>query len=179
MIKLVKNSLTVRKGSINFMDQNGKVVGFNPRPDGNPLSFFVYTASGEMLDTEGKFIEEYLDGLPYCFGKDGHIIKHGAVSDDDDRLVISLVPDGADEPLVLHIVCLNSLYYTADFILSDQDRMLFGMPPARSENGSSTELDEISRVMSELVHIRSQVSQALMDLGTLKKRMVAKLNEHK
>lgn len=174
MIKLVQNSVTIRKGSLNFMDQNGKVVGFNPRPDGNPLSFYVYTASGEMLDTNGKFIEEYLDGLPYCFGNDGHIIKHGAVSDDDDRLVISLVPDGANEPLVLHIVCLNSLYYTANFVLSEQDRMLFNMPPADSGSESSAELEEISRVMAELVHVRAQVSQALIDLGSLKKKIFAK-----
>ena len=48
MIKLIQNALTVKKGSVNFMDQNGTVIGFNPRPDGNPLAFYVYTKDGAL-----------------------------------------------------------------------------------------------------------------------------------
>ena len=57
MIKLIQNALTVKKGTLNFMDQNGVVVGFNPRPDGNPISFSVSTKSGDVVDTDGLFIE--------------------------------------------------------------------------------------------------------------------------
>ena len=170
MIRLVQNAMTIKKGSLNFMDQNGKVVGFNPRPDGNPLAFYVYNASGEMLDTDGKFIEQYLDGLPYCFGKDGHIIKHDKDIDAEDKLVISLVPDAGAEPLQLQIVCMNSLYYTADFILSDEDRMMFNPPETDSD---AEKLAGINRVMGELAAIRRQVSQALVDLDQLKKKLSA------
>ena len=171
MIKLLQNSLTIKKGSINFRDQNGKIVGFNPRPDGNPLAFTVRTQSGEILDTAGKFIEEYLDGIPYCFGKDGHIIKHDSAYEADDRLVISLVPDGENEPLVLDIVCMNSLYYTADFSLSDADRLAFRKATPRPDTETSDRLAEVSHLMAELISIREQVSQALADLDRLKKKI--------
>lgn len=171
MIKLIQNEMTRKRGSLNFMDQNGKVVGFNPRPDGYPLSFFVYTQTGEELDTQGRFIEDYLDGLPYSFGKDGHIIKHDFATEAQDKLVISLVPDGENAPLILHIICLNSLYYTADFVLSDEDRMAFRRATPRPDIENSTHLAEINHVMTELIHAREQVSQAIADLDHLKKRL--------
>ncbi len=171
MIKLMQNAMTIKKGSLNFMDQNGKVIGFNPRPDGNPLAFYVYNSAGEMLDTDGKFIEQYLDGLPYCFGNDGHIIKHDKVADVEDKLVISLVPDADAEPLELQIVCMNSLYYTADFVLSDEDRMMFTPPQSDPD---AAKLAEINRVMGELATVRRQISQALVDLDQLKKKLTAK-----
>ena len=171
MIKLLQNAMTHKKGSINFMDQNGKVVGFNPRPDGNPLAFYVRTQSGETLDTNGKFIEDYLDGLPYCFGKDGHIIKHDSAYEADDRLVISLVPDGENEPLVLDIVCMNSLFYTADFTLSDADRLAFRKATPRPDIETADRLAEVTRIMGELSRIREQVSQAIADLDRLKKKI--------
>ena len=171
MIKLMQNAATIKKGSLNFMDQNGKVVGFNPRPDGNPLSFYVYNKSGEMLDTEGMFIEDYLNGLPYCFGKDGHIIKHDKSEDAEDKLVISLVPDeGADE-LELQIICMNSLYYTADFILSDDDRLLFDK--MRPENPNAEKLAQINRVITGLAAVRRQVSQALVDMDRLRRSLTS------
>ena len=154
MIKLIQNAMSIKKGSLNFMDQNGKVVGFNPRPDGNPLSFYVYTQSGEALDTMGRFIEDYLDGLPYSFGRDGHIIKHDSAAEADDKLVVTLVPDGENAPLVLHIVCQNSLYYTADFTLTDEDRMVFRRATPRPDVENATQIAEINHVMAELVHVR-------------------------
>lgn len=171
MIKLLQNALTIKKGSTNFMDQNGKIIGFNPRPDGNPLAFTVRTPSGELLDTNGKFIEDYLDGIPYSFGKDGHIIKHDSAYEADDRLVISLVPDGENEPLVLDIVCMNSLYYTADFTLSDADRLAFRKATPRPDIETADRLAEVTRIMGELVRIREQVSQAIADLDRLKKKI--------
>ncbi len=171
MIKLIQNAMTVKKGSLNFMDQNGKVVGFNPRPDGTPLSFFVYTASGEALDTQGRFIEDYLDGLPYSFGTDGHIVKRDRATEADDTLVVSLVPDGENEPLVLHIVCLNSLYYTADFTLTDEDRLAFRAATPRPDVAQATHIAEVNHGMAELLHVREQVSQTLADLDHLKKRL--------
>lgn len=172
MIKLIENANTRKKGSLNFMDEYGTVVGFNPRPDGNPISFFVYTESGELVDTGGKFIEQYLDSLPYCFGKDGHIIKHHAVTEADDELVISLVPDGSNEALVLHIVCMNSLYYTASFVLSDKDRLMFEQKSETPEQEKQKELVEIARIMAELVRTRESVARAIADLDRLKKRIM-------
>ncbi|MGI6494916.1 MAG: hypothetical protein ACOX5G_02290 [Kiritimatiellia bacterium] len=172
MIKLIENAMTRKKSSLNFMDQNGKVVGFNPRPDGNPLGFYVYNAAGEMIDTEGKFIEQYLDGLPYSFGKDGHIIKHGAGSLDDDKLVISLLPDDGSggEPLVLHIICLNSLYYTASFVLSEEDKLFF-RPPSEAEPKEEEPVAALDRALAELTAIRKQVAKAMAGLNDLKRKL--------
>ncbi len=178
MIKLIQNALTAKKGSMNFMDQNGTVIGFNPRPDGNPLAFYVFAKDDELVDTEGVFIEQYLDGIPYSFGKDGHIIKHthGTASEEDDKLVISLVPDAGGEPLTLQIICLNSLYYTANFTLSDKDRLMFRKPPsiAEAEAARDWHLAQINHAVEELVQARDQVSRALADLDLLKQKLLAR-----
>ena len=178
MIKLIQNALTVRKGTVNFMDQNGTVIGFNPRPDGNPLAFYVYNAAGKLVDTAGAFIEQYLDGSPYTFGRDGHIIKHthAPSSDADDKLVISLLPDEGGEPLELQIVCLNSLYYTANFSLSDKDRLIFRKSAALTgaEAARDWQVAEINAAAEALVQAREQVSRALADLDLLKRKILAK-----
>lgn len=176
MIKLIQNANTRKKGSLNFIDENGTVIGFNPRPDGNPISFFVYTEDNELVDTGGKFIEQYLDSLPYCFGKDGHIIKHHSLAEAEDELVISLVPDGANEPLILHIVCMNSLYYTASFVLSDKDRLLFEQKPETPEQEKMKNLAEIARIMAELVRTRESLAKAIADLDRLKQHVLDRMN---
>ena len=175
MIKLIQNALTVKKGSLNFMDQNGTVIGFNPRPDGNPLAFYVYGKNGDLVDTNGTFIEQYLDGSPFTFGKDGHIIKHkhGTGLDEDDKLVISLLPDDGGDSLELQIVCLNSLYYTANFTLSDKDRLIFRKPNAEADAARAWQLAEITHAIDELVNAREQVSKALADLDLLKQKLLA------
>ncbi|MBQ7722199.1 MAG: hypothetical protein IJT64_04765 [Kiritimatiellae bacterium] len=176
MIKLIQNALTIRKGSVNFMDQNGVVIGFNPRPDGNPLSFYVYSRNGDLVDTGDTFIEQYLDGVPYHFGNDGHIIKHGVTSEEEDKLIITLVPDDGGDPLTLQIVCMNSLYYTANFVLSDKDRVAFRKPsrPTDAESARDWQLAEINHAMDELVHAREQVSKALADLDLIKQKLLAR-----
>ncbi len=178
MIKRIQNALTIKKGSVNFMDQNGTVIGFNPHPDGNPLSFYLYNSAGDLVDTAGAFIEQYLDGAPYTFGRDGHIIKHthSPGSDEDDKLVISLVPDAGGDPLQLQIICLNSLYYTANFTLSDKDRLFFRTPATLSEaeTANDWQLAEINHAMEELTHAREQVSRALADLDLLKQKLLAR-----
>lgn len=176
MIKLIQNSLTIKKGSMNFMDQNGVVIGFNPRPDGNPLSFYVYSDSGDLIDTDGAFIEQYLDGIPYHFGNDGHIIKHGVTSEEEDKLVISLLPDGKGDPLTLQIVCMNSLYYTANFVLTDKDRVAFRKPsrPTDAESARDWQIAEVNHAIDELLHAREQVSKALADLDLIKQKLLAR-----
>lgn len=176
MIKLIQNSLTIKKGSMNFMDQNGVVIGFNPRPDGNPLSFYVYSDSGDLIDTDGAFIEQYLDGIPYHFGNDGHIIKHGVTSEEEDKLVISLLPDGKGDPLTLQIVCMNSLYYTANFVLTDKDRVAFRKPsrPTDAESTRDWQIAEVNHAIDELLHAREQVSKALADLDLIKQKLLAR-----
>ena len=168
MIKLIQNALTVKKGTVNFMDQNGTVIGFNPRPDGNPLAFYVYKANGDLVDTAGSFIEQYLDGIPYSFGKNGHIIKHkhdGSGSDEDDKLVISLLPDEDGEALELQIVCLNSLYYTADFVLSDKDRLSF-QKPARAV--VEIPLETLDSLEKGILQARLQLGKALEEIEQLR-----------
>ena len=178
MIKLIQNALTVKKGSVNFMDQNGTVIGFNPRPDGNPLSFYIYNDAGDLVDTAGAFIEQYLDGAPYTFGRDGHIIKHthSPSSEEDDKLVISLVPDAGGAPLKLQIVCLNSLYYTANFTLSDKDRLLFrkAAPLSGADAARDWQVAEINHAIEELSQAREQVAKALADLNLLKQKLLAR-----
>ncbi len=177
MIKLIQNALTVKKGTMNFMDQNGTVIGFNPRPDGNPLAFYVYKANGDLVDTAGTFIEQYLDGIPYSFGKNGHIIKHrhdGSGSDEDDKLVISLVPDDGGETLELQIVCLNSLYYTANFTLSDKDRLIFRRPSPTVDPARDWQIAEINHATDDLTQARKQVNKALAELELLQQKLLAR-----
>lgn len=167
MIRLIQNAQTLRKGTLNFMDQNGKVIGFNPRPDGTPLSFYVYDVNGNEIDTSGLFIETYLDGVAYQFGNDGRIIKHDKASDEDDRLVISLLPDAGSglPPLSLHIVCMNSLYYTADFVLSDKDRLAIEKP---SRAVVEVPLDELTAMEKSLLQARLQLGKALEEIERLR-----------
>ncbi len=177
MIKLIQNALTIKKGSVNFMDQNGTVIGFNPRPDGNPLSFYLYKSNGDLVDTGDAFIEQYLDGFPYTFGKNGHIIKHRHDSpqpDEDDKLVISLVPDDGGETLELQIVCLNSLYYTANFTLSDKDRLIFRRPSPTVDPARDWQIAEINHAIDELTQARKQVSKALAELELLQQKLLAR-----
>lgn len=167
MIRLIQNAQTRQKGTLNFMDQNGKVVGFNPRPDGTPLSFYVYDVNGNEVDTSGEFIETYLDGAAYQFGNDGKIIKHDKASDEDDRLVISLLPDTGSGllPRSLHIVCMNSLYYTADFVLSDKDRLAF-QKPARAV--VEIPLETLDSLEKGLLQARLQLGKALEEIEQLR-----------
>ena len=169
MIRLIQNAQTTRKGTLNFMDQNGKVVGFNPRPDGNPLAFFVYDINGNEVDTDGLFIENYLDGLPYQFGNDGRIVKHDRASDEDDRLIISILPDvgSGRPPLSLHIVCMNSLYYTADFVLSDEDRLFFQSKPPKHDRSAQ---EIIASIEKSLLKARQQLAKAAEELERLRGR---------
>lgn len=168
MIRLIENAQTARKGSLNFMDQNGKVIGFNPRPDGNPLAFFVYDTAGAEVDTGGQFIEGYLDGIAYQFGNDGKIIRHDKASEEDDRLVVSLLPDAGTglPPLSLHIVCMNSLYYTADFLLSDRDRLFFQPKPAPTKPDARTET--LAALEKSLLQARFQIQRALEEVERLR-----------
>lgn len=172
MIRLIQNAQTTRKGTLNFMDQNGKVVGFNPRPDGTPLSFYVYDVSGNEVDTLGLFIENYLDGMPYQFGNDGRIVKHDRASDLDDRLIVSLLPDPGSEkpPLSLHIVCMNSLYYTADFVLSDEDRLFFQTKPPTHERTGAEILASLEKA---LLQARHQLAKAAEELERLRSHVKA------
>ena len=170
MIRLIQNAQTRQKGTLNFMDQNGKVVGFNPRPDGTPLSFYVYDVGGNEVDTSGQFIETYLDGISYQFGNDGKIIKHDKSSDEDDRLVISLLPDTGSglPPLSLHIVCMNSLYYTADFVLSDKDRLAIQKPPRAIVEVPLETLDSLEKT---ILQTRLQLGKALEEIEQLRVRV--------
>ena len=170
MIRLIQNAQTAKKGTLNFMDQNGKVVGFNPRPDGTPLSFYVYDINGNEVDTDGLFIENYLDGLTYQFGNDGRIVKHDRASDLDDRLIVSLLPDAGSgkPPLSLHIVCMNSLYYTADFVLSDEDRLFFQTKPPAHDR---TDAEILASLEKALLQARHQLSKAAEELERLRHRV--------
>ena len=46
MIALLENAQTRHKGSLNFVDDRGKVVGFNPAPDGARLKYQLRAPSG-------------------------------------------------------------------------------------------------------------------------------------
>ena len=89
---------------------------------------------------------------------------------------LALVPDGGGAPLELQIICLNSLYYTANFTLSDKDRLMFRKPAPipDAEAARNWQIAEINHAVEELVQAREQVSKALADLDLLKQKLLAR-----
>ena len=69
MITVLENAQTRAKKTLNFVDHKGKVVGFNPMPDGERLRFQLRAPSGRTVLTQADMpLEHYLRGLACHFG---------------------------------------------------------------------------------------------------------------
>ena len=56
MITVLENAQTRAKKTLNFVDHKGKVVGFNPMPDGERLRFQLRGPSGRTVLTEADML---------------------------------------------------------------------------------------------------------------------------
>ena len=125
MIALLENAQTRHKGSLNFVDDRGKVVGFNPAPDGARLKYQLRAPSGRTVLTEADMpITHYLRGLACHFGP-----GIAFATDDDGERRAMIVPLVSDEPIAgqglqetqLHIEGIGGEYYCDDIGLTSAD----------------------------------------------------------
>ncbi len=130
MITILENVQTRAKGSLNFVDHKGKVIGFNPAPDGMRLKYQLRGPSGRTVLTEADMpLSHYLRGLACHFGPG---ISFTAEEDGSRRAM--LVPLVSDAPVAgkglleteLHIEGAGGEYYSDDLGLSAEEiRQLF------------------------------------------------------
>ena len=126
MITMLENAQTRSKRTINFVDHRGKVIGFNPLPDGSRLKFQLHGPSGRVVLTEADMsLSHYLRGLACHFGP-----GIAFATDDDGERRAMIVPLVSDEPIPgqglqetqLHIEGVGGEYYCDDITV---DRRLF------------------------------------------------------
>ena len=129
MITILENAQTRHKGSLNFVDHRGKVVGFNPSPDGARLRYQLRAPSGKTVLTEADMpIAHYLRGLACHFGPG---ISFTTGEDGERRaMIVPLVSDaavaGQFQTTQLRIEGAGGEYYCDDLGLSaDEIKSLF------------------------------------------------------
>lgn len=129
MITILENAQTRHKGSLNFVDHRGKVVGFNPSPDGARLRYQLRAPSGKTVLTEADMpIGHYLRGLACHFGPG---ISFTTDEDGERRaMIVPLVSDaavaGKFQTTQLHIEGVGGEYYCDDLgLTSEEIRTLF------------------------------------------------------
>ena len=130
MITVLENAQTKAKGTLNFVDHRGKVVGFNPAPDGARLRYQLRAPSGRTVLTEADMpIAHYLRGLACHFGP-----GISFTTDEDGERRAMIVPLVSDAPVSgkglqetqLHIEGVGGEYYCDDLGLSTEEiRNLF------------------------------------------------------
>lgn len=125
MITILENAQTRSKRTINFVDHRGKVIGFNPLPDGSRLKFQLHGPSGRVVLTEADMsLSHYLRGLACHFGP-----GIAFATDDDGERRAMIVPLVSDEPIAgqglqetqLHIEGIGGEYYCDDIGLTPAD----------------------------------------------------------
>ena len=124
MITILENAQTRHKGSLNFVDNRGKVVGFNPMPGGERLRYQLRAPSGKTVLTEADMpIAHYLRGLACHFGPG---IAFAAGDDGERRaMIVPLVSDaavaGKFQTTQLRIEGAGGEYYCDDLGLTTDD----------------------------------------------------------
>ena len=130
MITILENAQTRSKRTLNFVDNKGKVIGFNPSPDGRRLSFQLRGPSGRVVLTDADMsLSHYLKGLACHFGPGISF----ATDDEGERraMIVPLVSDApvGDRGLLetqLRIEGVGGEYYCDDIGLTPDDiRQLF------------------------------------------------------
>ena len=122
MITLLENSQTRNKHTYNFVDDRGKVIGFNPYPDGKRIKFSIRNKEGHLIfDQTDESIDFLLVGMLAHFDND---ITFTPSMDDDEINAInfSLIRD-ADPDLVfsVHIEGKGGEYYCEDLGLAKNE----------------------------------------------------------
>ena len=125
MITVLENAQTKAKGTINFVDHRGKVVGFNPAPDGARLRYQLRAPSGRTVLTEADMpIAHYLRGLACHFGP-----GISFTTDEEGERKAMIVPLVSDAPVAgkglqqtqLRIEGVGGEYYCDDLGLTAEE----------------------------------------------------------
>lgn len=134
MITLLDNSLTRKKHTMNFVDNRGKVLGFNPYPNNKTIKYELRNQRGILLFNEQYIpIDKYLIGATYHFGND---ISFSVDNDSSELSAVNveLVSDDlrlADQNVLeLRIEGMGGQYYCEDIGLSERDKKRMFTPEA-------------------------------------------------
>lgn len=121
MIVVLENSLTRKKNTLNLIDHKGKVVGFNPYPNGKRLKYELRDSSGKIILTdETEPIEKYLIKSDFHFGSDITF----TVSQNDNTLSamnLELISDNLEYVNMLRIEGKGGEYYMEDIGIPRQE----------------------------------------------------------
>lgn len=122
MITLLENSQTKEKGTLNFVDDRGKVVGLNPYPDGKRIKYSVRNGMGHLIaDDQLDPLEYILVGMHARFGNDVSFAKE---SDGDEITAMSFSVFMDRDPkhvFSFHVEGTGGEYYCEDLGLLKQD----------------------------------------------------------
>jgi len=126
MITLLDNSLTRKKHTMNFVDNKGKVLGFNPYPNNKVINYEIRNQRGNLLFNQQYIpIDKFLIGCTYHFGNDISF----SVDNDSNELSgvnIELVSDNlrlCDQNILeLRIEGEGGQYYCEDIGLSEVEK---------------------------------------------------------
>ena len=115
MITLLQNDQTINKHTYNFIDNKGKVIGFNPYPDGKRIKYTIRNREGHLIfDEKDESIDFLLVGMLAHFDND---ITFTPSTDDDtiNAINFSLIRD-ADPSVTfsVHIEGKGGEYYCED-----------------------------------------------------------------
>lgn len=181
MIRLIENSLTKKKNVLNFIDNHGKVLGFNPEPDGLPICWVLYDEFLNDICCEeecSKFLPDYLNNLPYTFGE--HIVSKCEQNSDGkkEELSIHLIPDDPSKKSLLLIVEFFAQgFYTAEFSLNPEDKEIFDANKLSRVN-SPEEID-VAKILEEYDTVIENIQENLQQLNSLKTKLVKVLANKK
>lgn len=122
MITLLENSQTRLKHTFNFVDDRGKVIGFNPYPNGNRIRYTIRNSEGMLLfDEKTEGIDFLLVGMLAHFDND---ITFTPSTDDDtiNAINFSLVRDAdISKTFTVHIEGKGGEYYCEDLGLTKEE----------------------------------------------------------
>lgn len=181
MIRLIENNLTKKKNVLNFIDNHGKVLGFNPEPDGLPICWVLYDEFLNDICCEeecSKFLPDYLNNLPYTFGE--HIVSKCEQNSDGkkEELSIHLIPDDPSKKSLLLIVEFFAQgFYTAEFSLNPEDKEIFDTNKLSRVN-SPEEID-VAKILEEYDTVIENIQENLQQLNSLKTKLVKVLANKK
>ena len=122
MITLLENAQTRNKHTYNFVDDRGKVIGFNPYPDGHRIKYTIRNKDGHLIfDEKDEAIDFLLVGMLAHFDND---ITFTPSMDDNtiNAINFSLIRDG--DPSItfsIHIEGKGGEYYCEDLGLSRKE----------------------------------------------------------
>ncbi len=137
MITLLENSQTRNKHTFNFVDDHGKVVGFNPYPDGKRIKYSIRNRDGYLLFTE---LDEPVDFLLVGMQARFEDIAFTASNDDDtiNAINFTLVCDPNPEYTYnVHIEGRGGEYYCEDLGFSKEELQKMFSPEKISEAKAS------------------------------------------